>query len=68
MNMRNVALAAFIGGWLVALVLIAWRTGAVPAELVGTLPAGITGIIVAFQSAAYASTKHTTPPPKPEEK
>lgn len=60
MTMRNVALSAFIIGWLIALLIIAWRTGAVPAELLVALPAGITGIVVAFQTAD--ATPRRTPP------
>lgn len=62
--MRNVALSAFIGGWLIALIIIAARTGTVPAELLVALPAGITGLIVAFQSAD-APHNQTPPPTKP---
>lgn len=47
---RDVLLGAHALAWLVVVILTAWRTGSVPAELWAVLPFGIGAIMAAFRA------------------
>ena len=47
---REVLLGVHALAWLVVVVLTAWRTGAVPAELWAVLPFGVGAIMTAFKA------------------
>lgn len=46
---RDVLLLVVAGVWTVVMVLTAWRTGQIPAELWAILPAGVGAILTAFR-------------------
>jgi hypothetical protein len=46
---RDVVLAVYAAAWLFVVVLTAWRTGAVPAELWAVLGVGVGAILAVFR-------------------
>ena len=47
---REILLGVHAGAWLVVVLITAWRTGEVPAELWAVLPLGVGAIIGAFRA------------------
>jgi len=47
---REILLGVHATAWLVVVLITAWRTGSVPAELWAALPLGIGAIIAAFRA------------------
>lgn len=54
-------------GYVLAMAIVAWRTGDVPAALLGAGPAGVIGILVAFTNTTTPTppTPSSAPDPKP---
>lgn len=50
---RDVLLGIYALAWLVVVVITAWRTGAVPAELWAVLGVGAGALIAVFRTDAY---------------
>lgn len=59
---REILLGVHASAWLVVVLITAWRTGEVPAELWAVLPLGVGAIIGAFR-ADKAIDSHVPPAP-----
>ena len=59
---REILLGIHASAWLIVVLITAWRTGEVPAELWAVLPLGVGAIIGAFR-ADSAIGSHPTPRP-----
>lgn len=54
---QKVLLAMHATGWLIAVVVVVWRTGQVPPELWAVLPFGISAILIAFRAGDPLPTR-----------
>lgn len=60
---RDVLLAVFAGAWLAVVLITAWRTGTVPAELWAVLGVGAGGIVAVFRTDAYVGQRRAPKDP-----
>lgn len=56
---RDVLLGVHAAAWLVVVLITAWRTGEVPAELWAALPLGVGAIMGAFRADAMIRKRRT---------
>ncbi len=54
---RDVLLAVFATAWLAVVLITAWRTGTVPAELWAVLGVGAGGLVAVFRTDAYVGNR-----------
>lgn len=57
---RDVLLGVFATAWLAVVLITAWRTGTVPAELWAVLGVGAGGIVAVFRTDAYVGQRRAT--------
>lgn len=64
---RDVLLLVFATAWLVVVLITAWRTGTVPAELWAVLGVGAGGIVAVFRTDAYVGRRRAPKDPTEDE-
>lgn len=63
---RDVLLVIYAGAWLVTVIITAWRTGTVPAELWAALGIGAGGLVAVFKTDDYVGIKRARRQAKPD--